>query len=470
MHFNSLSFLIFFIFFALAFFSVKTARSQVNLSIIGSYIFYLLNGTLSLLFLLLLTIVTYFGAYTLSRRTIHRKSYLTIFLILILCIIAFSKYIISNSLIHWELGIFTILGISFYSLQAISLLLDVYYKRYSKPLDLRHVGLFLSFFPQAVAGPIHRAGELIPQFLAIKRFSSARTYKAIRVILFGLVFKLIVADKIGLVIDPVFVNWKDYSGLIAFISMHLYSLQIYFDFWGYSLIAIGLGHILGYNLKINFNYPYSVSSFKLFWKRWHISLSQWMRDYIYIPLVGKNKKNRLRFLLAIYLTFFVSAIWHGLEVNFILWGVLHATFYLIEDYARKHISHSILLKKLTQSSVAPLIKKIIFFNLLSITWLVFRTSDFKSLMKIIQFTFNIDTWTFDNLKLLFTTQNTIYLSIALFVIYFSKKMAPPSQSGSSSLCLTKNQKYLDFAQITISLILLFLFGDLGTREFLYFKF
>lgn len=467
MHFNSLSFLIFYIFFTLIFFLVKTSKKQVNLALIGSYIFYLLNGILSLLFLLVLTSITYFGASNLSHRTKDRKKWLIIFIILIVFLIGLSKYISSAATIGYEISI---LGISFYSLQAISLLIDVYNKKYTDSLHFREIGLFLSFFPQAVAGPIHRANELIPQFSSVKKFSPARAYKATRLILYGFLFKLIVADKIGLIIDPVFTKWSSYDGFLTFVSMHLYSLQIYFDFWGYSLIAIGLGHLLGYNLKINFNYPYSVSSFKLFWRRWHISLSQWMRDYVYLPLGGKNKQSQLRFILAINITFIISAVWHGIQLNFILWAIIHASLYISEDYIRKHISSSNSLSKINSNRVISILKKIIFFNLLSITWLVFRTGDFKDLIKIIHFTSNIDTWTFVNLRLLLTPQNTIYISIVFFVIYLSKKMMQPLQNVQSTILSSQNAKCLDFIMVTVSLILLLLFGDLGNREFLYFSF
>src|SRR5690606_24775047 len=158
--------------------------------------------------------------------------------------------------------------------------------------------------------PIHRAGELIPQFQRVGKFTSAHVVSGLKTILHGYFCKLIIADKISLIITPIFNAWDKFDGLSLFISALLYSFQIYFDFWGYSLIAIGVGRVLGFKINVNFVAPYRASSFREFWHRWHITLSRWMRDYIYIPL-GGNRFTFIRFCFAIFITFLVSGIWHG---------------------------------------------------------------------------------------------------------------------------------------------------------------
>jgi D-alanyl-lipoteichoic acid acyltransferase DltB (MBOAT superfamily) len=278
-----------------------------------------------LFFLLSIILVTYIAAY----KFIHtgKNFVLSIGVLFIILQLLFAKY--ANTILeHYftfsslEFACFNIfilpVGISFYSLQAIGLLEDLRSGRFKGDTSLTSIALFLSFFPQSISGPIHRAGDLIPQFLIGRQFKSNDIFIGLKIMLWGYFCKLIVADKIAIIISPVFISFQEFDGFSILVSALLYSFQIYFDFWGYSLIAIGLGRVLGFTINTNFRNPYAARSFKEFWHRWHITLSKWMKDYIYIPLGGRRQSHYILFCTAILITFLISGLWHGATFNFIL--------------------------------------------------------------------------------------------------------------------------------------------------------
>lgn len=221
------------------------------------------------------------------------------------------------------------LGISFFTFQALSYVFDVYRKKYPAEQKLSNYLTYMAFFPSMIAGPINRYDQLMPQLKTVQGFNRPLAEKGLKMILWGMFLKVVIADRLQLYIDPVFDGFLQESGSSLLMAAILYSIQLYTDFAGYSLMAIGAAATLGYNLKQNFHNPYFSIGITDFWHRWHITLAHWLRDYIYIPLGGSRCSKRRNYA-NILITFTVSGIWHGANWTFIVWGLLHGLFQVIE--------------------------------------------------------------------------------------------------------------------------------------------
>lgn len=472
MPFNSLYFVFFFLLFTVLYYCSGNQKFKSFVLLIGSIAFYSYSNFFNLFFLVSTTLVTYLVARKLIL--VRRNLLFIIGITFILIQLFFAKNL--NNLFTQNLNIpflqfsyfnlFTLpIGISFYSLQAISLLVDLRTGKYNGNTSLKNVALFLSFFPQSISGPIHRASDLIPQFSIKRKLNADNLVVGFKTILWGYICKLIVADKIALIVSPVFSSYYEHDGLVIFVSTLLFSFQIYFDFWGYSLIAIGLGRVLGFIININFLNPYSASSFKDFWRKWHITLSKWMRDYVYFTLGGRNQ-NKYLFGIAIIVTFLLSGLWHGATLNFIVWGATHAILYLSEDFFFKHISinNSRLIKVLI-----PPIRTITFFILISLTWLIFRTTGLDELISVLNSMLKFSEWTINGASSYIDSKaNLFYLVLILISILLSKTKFVSYIINSSPV--TDQQKLIDSIFICSCLVILIFFGDIGGQEFLYFKF
>lgn len=220
-------------------------------------------------------------------------------------------------------------GISFFTFQAVGYMLDVYHGRVKAEKKLLDYVLFVSFFPQVTSGPISTAEELMPQIKATHKFDNEQGKQGLKYLLWGMFIKLVIADRLGLFVDTVYANYVHYSGATCFVASVFYTLQIYCDFAGYSLMAIGIARTLGFNLINNFRRPYLAVSITDFWKRWHISLTRWLTRQVYIPL-GGSRCSKPRTYWNIFVTFLVSGIWHGANWTFIVWGVMHGILQIIE--------------------------------------------------------------------------------------------------------------------------------------------
>ena len=279
---------------------------------------------------------------------VRRKSLLALSLIINLGILGFFKY--ANFFIDSIDGLFTFfgtelhistlniilpVGISFYTFQSLSYIIDVYRRKIEPSKDIIAFLTFISFFPQLVAGPIERASHLLPQFNDLKKFDYARAREGIVEIFIGLVKKMVIADRLAVYVDSVFLtasgqNRGEIQGLPSVLGLIFFAFQLYIDFSAYSQIAVGTAKILGFNLSTNFRRPYLSRSFNNFWERWHISLSQWMRDYIFIPL-GGSREGRVRTVRNLLIVFAVSGLWHGASWNFVIWGIINGLFVIILD-------------------------------------------------------------------------------------------------------------------------------------------
>jgi alginate O-acetyltransferase complex protein AlgI len=231
-------------------------------------------------------------------------------------------------------GIILPMGISFFTLQAVSYAVDVYRGVVKPAKSIFHFGLFLSFFPQLVAGPILRASDVLHQFLEPKNFERENLNKGLKQFFWGVFKKTFIADPITATIDPVFADPSSFSGGTLWIAAALFGVQIYCDFSGYSDIAIGTGRILGFHIPKNFDRPYLSGTLTELWRRWHISFSSWLRDYVYITL-GGNRRGELFSFINLFITTFISGVWHGADWTFILWGATHAFMMVVEKFLFK---------------------------------------------------------------------------------------------------------------------------------------
>jgi len=272
------------------------------------------------------------------------------------------------------LSILLPVGISFYTFQTLSYTIDVY--RGEKKAE-RHFGIFalyVSFFPQLVAGPIERSTHLLPQFFEKHEFDYHRVTNGLKLVLWGLFKKVVIADRISYFVNYVYNDVHSYQGLPLIIATVLFAFQIYCDFSGYSDMAIGIAQMLGFKLMDNFKRPYFSKSISEFWKRWHISLSSWFRDYVYIPL-GGNRKVKWRWYFNLFITFLISGLWHGANWTFVVWGALHG-FYLLFSIWTKRIREKIVstVHLDRHETVHKYIQVLVTFSLVCFSWIFFRAN------------------------------------------------------------------------------------------------
>ena len=329
------------------------------------------------LILLGITAVTYWGALLISKCEAYgkRKYLIVVFAVLGLLPLGIFKYynFLNDSLtaglqaIGIQVGLpglnwIVPLGISFFSFQAVGYLWDVYYKKITVEYDWWDYMLFVSFFPQIASGPISKAKDLLPQIKADRQFDYTKVVEGCKWLLWGMFLKVVLADRTGMLVDTILPNYTYLSGATCAFGAVLYSFQIYGDFAGYSLMAVGVGRLLGFDLIHNFKRPYFAATITEFWKRWHISLTKWLTDYVYIPLGGSRCSKRRNFL-NIFLTFLVSGIWHGANWTFVIWGIIHGGIQIVEKGLK--------IQKCENRGVRP-IRVLFTFVFVTIAWIVFR--------------------------------------------------------------------------------------------------
>ncbi len=310
--------------------------------VLVSYLLYMNWKPAFALVLLAVTLITYGGGYLFNNQYNRKKGLVWLFALLgLLPLLAFKYYNFLNDSISAGLAAIGLrfalpglnwavpVGISFFTFQAIGYMLDVYHGRVKAERNLLDYVLFVSFFPQVMSGPISKADELLPQIKTPHKFDYEQGRQGLKQLLWGMFIKLVIADRLGIFVDTVYANVTHYNGATCFVASNFYTLQIYCDFAGYSLMAVGIARILGYNLIDNFRRPYLAVSVTDFWKRWHISLTRWLTQQVYIPL-GGNRCSKLRNYWNIFVTFLVSGIWHGANWTFIVWGCMHGVLQITE--------------------------------------------------------------------------------------------------------------------------------------------
>ena len=391
MAFNSFSFWLVFPFIFALYWLIPAKWNQWRkvFLVVASYLLYMNWKPAFALVLLGVTLITYGGGQAFDNekfrvngeeqkdKSLRRRRLVWCFTLLaLLPLLVFKYYNFLNDSLTSGLAIIGLkfalpgldwavpVGISFFTFQALGYMLDVYHEKVKAEKNLLDYVLFVSFFPQVISGPISTAEELIPQIKATHKFDYEQGKQGLKQLLRGMFIKLVIADRLGLFVDTVYANYIHYNGATCFVASVFYTLQIYCDFAGYSLMAIGIARTLGFNLIDNFRRPYLVTSITDFWKRWHISLTRWLTRQVYIPL-GGSRCSKARTYWNIFVTFLVSGIWHGANWTFIFWGVMHGVLQIIEKALgwQKYEGHNWAVKSA---------RIIVTFLLVNFAWVFFR--------------------------------------------------------------------------------------------------
>lgn len=390
MSFGSIYFIMFFIVIVVINYILPKKIRKIWL-LISSISFYLFSSIKAFFVLLAVILITYlFGLIVEKTCDKSKKKILlgiSIFLVLIvLLILKYSKFIIINIdklSVFKGLEIILPLGISFFILQSIGYLIDVYRGNVNAEKNIVNYALFISFFPYIVSGPIERAKNILPQIKVLHSFNYDGFVSGMQKMLWGFFLKLVVAERAAMLANTVFNDYTNYSGLAMFVGILAYTFQLYFDFAGYSMIAIGVGKALGYNIMENFKQPYFAISINDFWKRWHISLTSWFREYLYIPL-GGNRKGKYRKYLNIFIVFLVSGIWHGANWTFMVWGMMHGVYQILGDLTKSIRTRFVVLVGMKKDCFSyRLVQRLSTFTFVSIAWVFFRSADFKQAIEIL---------------------------------------------------------------------------------------
>lgn len=471
MLFNSFEFLIFFPIVCITYFLLKNNKYRNPFLLVASYYFYMNWKPIYALLLIASTLITYFGGILIENKNDNKKSkkiFLILSLVFNLGILFVFKYynFINGSIfnilqilgIRWvipNLDILLPIGISFYTFIAAGYIIDIYKGNIKAERNIITYSLFIAFFPQILAGPIGRAKTMLPQFHKEHSFSYDNAVEGIKMMIWGYFMKLCVADRISEYVNAVFDNVPMHNGNSLILASILFTLQIYCDFAGYSNIAIGAGKVMGYDLMENFHRPYLSLSIKEFWKRWHISLSSWFMDYLYIPL-GGNRVKYWRYLFNLFITFAVSGIWHGANWTFFLWGSLHGIYLIIYNIRVKFIG-----KIKNPNNFIRLLSRISVFCLVSFAWIFFRANNVNDLFVII--------------TKIFTQRGNIFINKTLFFYSFMSLTILIFKDIKDEFNIKLNfmhSKYTIIRYCSVILLITFilLFGALNGGNFIYFKF
>ena len=391
MLFNSFDFLIFMAVMVALFYIVPVGL-RLYILLIGSYIFYMWWSVPFVLLLIFVTVVNYSAGIFMLKNDDNlrrKKAAFIVSLVISFGILFIFKYIplIDETLIYLfsminmvytprEFDLILPLGISFYTFQAVGYSIDVYRGTIKPEKNFIRFSLFITFFPPLIAGPIERASNLIPQLVRAQRFDLDNIMIGLKFALFGLFKKVVIADRIAVAVNTVYGAPENFAGLALVVATVLFAFQIYCDFSGYSDMAVGFAKMFGIDLTLNFRQPYLSRSISEFWRRWHISLSSWFKDYVYFPL-GGSRVGAFMYARNIMITFLISGIWHGASWTFIAWGALHGFYLIAESVFLKPINAVLRRLWLENFFLVNMIKTTITFTLVCFGWILFRAETFN---------------------------------------------------------------------------------------------
>ena len=472
MIFNSFKFLVLYPLLFLLYYVIPEKYPKArNLFLLAvSYVLYISWKPVYALILLGVTGVTYYSAIQLEK-TKNRKSVVVVGVLASLAPLLFFKYFnfINESVflllsvlgiriqpvgLNWAIPI----GISFFTFQALGYLWDVYYKRIEAERDFLTYVLFISFFPSILSGPINKASLVIPQLKQLRPyFDYAKAVEGLKMLLWGMFMKVVVADRVVLYVDTVFSSYENYSGLSCFVASVLYTIQIYADFAGYSLMAIGVGMTLGFELTENFRRPYFAYSVTDFWKRWHISLSTWLKDYVYIPM-GGSRCSKMRNYWNIFVTFLVSGIWHGANWTFLVWGIWHGVFQIIEKMLGQ--------QKCDYGGLGKSIKIAITFLLVNFAWIFFRMPTLADAIGMIGRIFDMSL----PMTLYLPPSNTMTLCIIIGVAMLLIKDVTDEFFPDRKWAFSSSLAPVRWMSYVAVIMMIMLIGVFGADQFIYANF
>ncbi len=491
MLFNSLDFLLFLlVVFFCYWFVFKRSYKWQNLFIVGaSYVFYGWWSWQPLCLIALTSLLSYLSGVLIDKARSKQSNYAQVVLItnvvINLFILGLFKYynFFADSFatmmegfgiqVSWvSLNLVLPVGVSFYTFQALSYSIDVYKRKIGATKDFVAFFAFVSFFPQLVAGPIERATNLLPQFEKERQFDYAQAVDGLRQILWGFFKKVVIADTCASTVNTIFANWDTLPGSTLWVGAFLFSIQIYCDFSGYSDIAIGTARLFGISLRRNFNFPYFSRDIAEFWRRWHISLSTWFRDYVYIPL-GGSRGSKLLVLRNTFIIFALSGLWHGANWTFVVWGLYHALLFIPLMLLHKNRKNT---NTVAEGRLLPSLKEatqmLLCFILVMIGWVIFRAESIGDAWGYLCRMFSSSLFSFPE-KIFTLHIVSIYpLILALILVEWTQR----NQQHALQLSRPFSLKIINHSRIVrygIYLIILFIISSYmyqTASSFIYFQF
>lgn len=476
MQFISIHFGLFLVVVFMAYWLVKNTSIQNGILLISSYYFFSFWDYRFLFLLIFSTFLDFYlgGKIQNSQSISIRKRWLTISIVInlgFLCTFKYFNFFVTSfiQLLHkigievdtWTLNIILPIGISFYTFHGLSYVIDIYHKRIDCEKNWINYSLFVSFFPLLVAGPIERATHLLPQIREKRIFSYENGVDGVRQILWGMFKKIVISDYCAIYVNDIFSNTADLSGSSSLMGAFLFSIQIYCDFSGYSDIATGTARLFGFDLLQNFSFPYFSRSISEFWKRWHISLSSWFKDYLYIPL-GGNKLGKRKTIRNIFIVFLLSGLWHGANWTFIAWGLLHAIYFIPTIYRKNRVIET---NVVAFGKIVPSMKEFfqmtITYSLTMIAWIFFRSATLSEALNYVKNLFTNELFT-----------STRFLDIQLMMLIFGFILIEwmgREQKYAIQTLVNRIPKVLRWILYLVLAYSIFMFSG-KKEEFIYFQF
>ena len=486
MLFNSFDFIVFFPIVVFIFFIIPQKFRSIWL-LISSYYFYMSWNPKYALLIAASTIITFASGLLLDSVSSIKGKGIIVGLSFasnlgILLVFKYANFVITTVADIMEiLGVGTIdrrldillpVGISFYTFQALGYTVDVYRGKITAEKNLINYALFVSFFPQLVAGPIERSGNLLKQIRnieGIKVFNYERIKDGLILMLWGLFQKLVIADRVSILVNNVYNNYQSYGFMELCVASVLFAFQIYCDFGGYTNIAIGAAKVMGFELMNNFRQPYLATDIKDFWRRWHISLTTWFTDYLYIPL-GGNRKGIIRKYINILIVFGVSGLWHGASWNYVVWGLIHAILQIVGDMKRLLVKHVGI--TCGEDSLSKRIRHIVLtFILVDFAWIFFAADSVQMAVGVIkQMCIKFNTSSIFELGLDRNNWKILLFSLAILITID----VIHEQNMSVRAIINRQEIWAKAVVYNILLWMVILFGVYGfgydTSQFIYFQF
>ena len=490
MSFNSIHFLCFFPIVVLIYFLIPQKIKYIWL-LVASYYFYMSWNPEYAILIAISTLITYLSGIFIEKtqKVSQKRLWVALSFISNLAILFYFKYfdfflenlnrVVSKFGVHTISKPFDVLlpvGISFYTFQALSYTMDVYRKEIKAEKNILKYALFVSFFPQLVAGPIERSKNLISQISQPHYFEIERVKNGLALMLWGFFMKLVLADRLAVIVDSIFDNYQSYGGFYIVLAIMFFGFQIYCDFGSYSNIAIGAAQVMGFNLMKNFEQPYLATSVTDFWRRWHVSLTSWFRDYMYIPL-GGNRKGKLRKYINILLVFAVSGLWHGASWNFVFWGMLNGFYQVIGDLCKPIKAKINTLLRVDKTSFSCRVREtVITFILVDFAWTFFRAPSLGVALHMIKSAFaEFNPWIFFDgriYKLGVDEKDFRVLILGLIVLLIADILN--EKKIEFRTFLSKQEIWFRWLFYIVAILVILLLGVYGpayqTSDFIYFQF
>ena len=446
--------------------------------LVASCVFYMFFKPIYVFILFFTIIIDYWAGIKIeSANSKNKRPYLIASLIAnigVLCVFKYYNFLNGNfngllSLMNINfsspyLKILLPIGLSFHTFQAMSYTIEVYWGKQKAEKHFGIYALYVMFYPQLVAGPIERPQHILHQFYEKHNYNYENVVKGLRQILWGLFKKVVIADRLSIVVDHVYQNHTNYSGLPLIIGVVFFAFQIYCDFSGYSDIALGTAKVMGFDLMKNFNYPFRSKNITEFWRRWHISLSTWFNDYLFTPLViAKRDWGIFAVVFSLFVTFTLSGLWHGAGWTFVIYGIMHgiATIYeVVTKKFRKQISKS------TPQFLYNNVSVILTFLYVSISWIFFRSKDFSQAFYIIRNLFNFE----KDCTPFFYSSNSYHLILGVILILILELFQLVQKERTFDVFLQQKSKPIRWLYYVVICSLIINFGVFGDNQFIYFQF